>query len=164
PELINLPSATFPAGLTSSSRNSDSHFVYAGVDQEFNAKLNGSIRVGAEYVDYINAKKLGVSPSDSTSPYVDASLTYLFMPQSSLQVGVKHIHNSTDVVGAVTPVLDEESTAAYFSVSHKVADFTFSVLGQGQFSTFTGGGAGFNDQSDNFYVVAVNAGYQINPF
>ena len=143
-------------------RNSDEHFVFVGVDQSITPDLNATVRVGAEYVDYSKIHE------NRLSPYADANITWQFFAQSYAQAGVKHIHNSTDVVGTIgdptSPVLDEESTAAYVSVSHTISSFTVSALGQAQWSTFDGGGAGIDNKDEDFYVAGVNLTYHINPF
>jgi hypothetical protein len=149
-----------PGHYSANSRNQDSHFAYVGADQSFSPNLNGSIRAGAQYIDYYNYG------NNSLSPYVDASMTYQYMPASTAQVGVKHIHNSTDVAGTTaggTPVLDEESTAAYFSISHRVTSrFTAALMGQAQYSTFNGGS--YNGEIENFYVANLNLTYHFTPW
>ncbi len=72
-----------PGHLVAKSRNSDTSSVYIGADESFTPNLNGSIRAGGEYLDYYNYG------SHSISPYVDASLTYQYMPQSTAQFGSK---------------------------------------------------------------------------
>jgi len=175
PEYIIFPNPTpasgLPAGLSAESgpggfraniRNSDDHFVFVGVDQSITPDLNATVRVGAEYVDYSKVSQ------NRLSPYADANITWQFFAQSYAQAGVKHIHNSTDVTGGVgsaaSPVLDEESTAAYVSVSHTISSFTVSALGQAQWSTFDGGGTGFDNKDEDFYIAGVNLAYHINPF
>jgi hypothetical protein len=173
PEYIIFPNATLPGGLSAESgtpgnagfraniRDSDSHFVFVGVDQSITPDLNATVRVGAEYVDYSKVSQ------NRLSPYADANITWQFFAQSYAQAGVKHIHNSTDVTGTfgnTSPVLDEESTAAYVSVSHTISSFTVSALGQAQWSTFDGGGAGFDNKDEDFYIAGVNLAYHINPF
>jgi hypothetical protein len=143
-------------------RNAHEHFAYVGVDQSFNPQLSGSVRVGAQYNDYYD------SPSDDTtlSPYADASLVYSYLEGSYVQAGVKHTHVATDVTGfnAVPSsiVLDQEATAAYISLTHKItAKLTGSALGEFQHSVFNGGTV--NDQSENFYIAALNLAYHFNP-
>jgi len=174
PEYIIFPNPTLAGGLSAESgspgntgaraniRNSDDHFVFVGVDQSISPDLNATLRVGAEYVDYTKVHE------NRLSPYADANITWQFLAQSYAQAGVKHVHNSTDVVGtignATSPVLDEESTAAYVSVSHTISSFTVSALGQAQWSTFDGGGAGIDNKEEDFYVAGINFAYHINPF
>jgi len=158
---IGYAGAVPAAGYLSNVRNDDSHFVFVGADESFTPDLNGSIRAGGEYIDYYNFH------TSRLSPYVDASLTDQYQQSSSAQLGVKHVHNSTDVVGltGTTPVLDEESTAIYISDSHKLTDrLTASVMGQAQLSTFVGGGPTFDGKEDQFFILQVNFAYHFNPW
>ena len=79
-----------PGHYTASSRDTDSHFVYVGVDESFNPELSASFRGGFEIVDYYN------DGTTALSPYFDGSITYTYMPQCSAQGGVKHIRNATE--------------------------------------------------------------------
>lgn len=150
-----------PGHFVASSRNQNSHFAYVGADESFNPNLNGSLRVGAQYIDYYNFG------NTSLSPYVDASMTYQYLPQSTVQLGVKHVHNSTDVAGTVgsTPVLDEESTSIYMALTHQVNPrFTIGLMGQAQLSTFNGGGTAYNGLGEDFYIVNLNLAYHFSPW
>jgi hypothetical protein len=169
PEYIIYPHTDLPPGsyaykhgYRANSRNDDEHFVYVGADYSFNPNLNGSIRVGGEYLDYYKI------PTDKGSPYVDASLTDQYLPKCTAQVGVKHIHSSTDVVGIFgtgTPVLDADTTAAYVSVNHTLSDrLTASLLGQAQFSSFNGGGTGYDGRGEDFFIAGGNVAYHFNQF
>jgi hypothetical protein len=164
PEYIIYPVGT-QAGFKANSRNDDQHFGYLGVDHNFTPDFSGSIRGGAEYVDYYNVPG---NPTSRVSPYVDASLTDQYLPRCTAQVGVKHIHSATDVVGIFgsgTPVLDSDTTVGYLSVNHAVSDrLTLSALGQAQFSTFDGGGTGYNGESEDFFVAGINANYAVSKF
>jgi hypothetical protein len=146
----------------SNVRDSDQDFVYVGADHSFTPEVNGSVRLGGEYIDYY---KLLPSHTSKLSPYVDVSLTDQYQPKCSAQIGVKHLYSATDVVGSPgsSPVLDSSTTAAYASVNHAVSDkLTATVLGQAQFSTFEGGGQGYNGQGEAFFVAGLNIAYHIN--
>lgn len=148
-------------GYRANSRNSDSQYIYIGADESFTPTLNGSIRVGGEYVDYYNAVY------NSLSPYVDASLTYQYMPQSTAQFGLKETHNATDVAGTAgtTPVLDEESTAVYLNVSHRVTSrFTASAMFQAQYSTFNGATGSYNGFGEDYYTANLDFAYHFTPW
>jgi hypothetical protein len=148
-------------GYKSDIRNDYSHFLFVGADESFTPDLNGSVRVGAEYVDYYKFH------TSRLSPYVDASITDQYQPGCSAQLGVKHVHNATDVVGVTgtSPVLDEQSTAIYLSDTHKLTDrLTLSLMGQAQLSTFVGGGSTFNGKEDQFFILQVNFAYHFNPW
>ncbi len=147
---VNTPSAL---------RNSRSHFLLAGVDQTFTETLMGSVRVGAQYFDYYRLSKTQVSP------YADASLTWTYKEGSSIQGGVKHLHNATDQIGTDpnSPVLDAESTAIYLSLTHKITPKLIgSVLGQYQDSVFNGGT--INNQSEDYFFLNANLAYHFNPW
>jgi hypothetical protein len=168
PEAIILAAPAGPGtpatpGYVSNIRNEDDHFVFVGADHSFTPNLNASVRVGGEYVDYYKVH------TTRLSPYADASLTWQYTALSSAQVGVKHIHNSTDVTGFTSPVLDEDATVVYASLTHKVTDqFTVNAMGQAQYSTFNGGDfageGGISGKSENFYVAGVNLAYHFNPW
>jgi hypothetical protein len=175
-ELITLtpvvtPFGTFiipvrSGGLASKIRNSYSHFLFVGADQSFGPDFKASIRVGGQFVDYYNLN------STEVSPYADANLTYTYLPGSYVQVGVKHEHAATDILGdlLVTDpnaqiVKDQEATTVYGAVTHKItAKLVGSVLGQYQHSVFNGGGPRFDGQTEDFFTASLNLGYQINPY
>jgi hypothetical protein len=173
PELIFFPGSvvnpvngvvTEVPGYRANSRDSASDFVYGGVDQSFSHNLNGSIRAGLQYLDYYN---YGTS---SLSPYVDANLTYQYMPQSTAQIGVKTSHNATDVagdtgLGGTSPVLDEDTTTLYVSVSHRVTSrFTAALMGQAQYSFYNGGGAVLNGLEEDLYLLNLDLAYHFTPW
>ena len=164
PEYIIYPDKDAgEVGYLSNIRNDDEHFGFIGVDESFTPDLNASIRVGAEYIDYYNFH------TSKLSPYVDANLTWQYTAQSSAQVGVKHVHNTTDVTGYSTPVLDTDTTAVYASVSHNITDrVTINAMGQAQYSTFNGGDeaavGSIDGESEDFYVAGVNLAYHFNPW
>lgn len=155
---------TFPGfiteGVPSEDRNSRSHFLFVGVDQSFGPDLRASVRVGAQYLDYYKIH------SDKVSPYADANLTWTYLPGSYVQVGLKHEHAATDLVGNPFDfVKDQEATTVYGAVTHKITGrLVGSVLGQYQNSVFNGGGAGFNGVAENFFLANLNLAYTINPY
>ena len=146
-------------GIKPSDRDNRSHKWYVGADHNFNAKLNGSVRVGGEYVEYFN------DPSGRTSigPYADASLTYSYLTGSYLQAGLKHEHVATDLfapAGSSNFIQDQEATSVYASVVHKLTSrITGSLLAQYQHSSFDGA-----DGNDNYFKAGLNLAYRINPF
>jgi hypothetical protein len=165
--IIFGPTATAAMPFTTDSiysqvRDNDAHFFFVGADEHFTSTLSGSIRAGGEYLDYYNAN------TTDLSPYVDASLTWTYMPESYVQGGVKHEHSATDVLGALPsaggqPVLDAEDTAAYVSLSQKISGgFTGGLLGQYQHSVFNGGTV--NNESENFFILGLNFSYRFNPY
>ncbi len=158
------PTPAFP-NVPSNVRNSRSHFLFVGADQSIGPDLRASLRVGAQYLDYYNLH------SDKISPYGDASLTYTYLPGSYAQVGVKHEHAATDIVGPALIltrgdiVKDQEATSVYAAVTHKFTGaLVGSALGQYQNSKFNGGGPGFSGVDENFFLGNVNLAYRWNPY
>lgn len=142
----------------SDDRNSYSHYLYAGVDQVFNPKLTGSMRLGVQYADYYNNEP---DSTDSWGPYCESSLSYTYTAGGAARFGVRHARNATDVVapdsdGEIT--MDQASTTIFGDLTHQLTPkLRGSLLGSLQFSEFNGGDA--NDDIDTFYGVGVNLTY-----
>lgn len=145
--------------ISADVRNSRWHRVYVGADHSFNTQLTGSLRVGGQYTDYYKQDETAVSP------YLDANLAYQYSPGNHVQVGVNHSRSRTDVagfdLGNEEVTLDQEATAVYASVSHKITpNLVGSLLLQGQYSTFEGGA---NDgDSEILFLSGVNLAYHFN--
>ncbi|MFO1500364.1 MAG: outer membrane beta-barrel protein [Verrucomicrobiota bacterium] len=150
--------------LQSDDRSNHSHYVYVGVDHNFNPQLDGSVRIGAQFTTYDN---LPTGDDNNVSPYADANLTYRMTPDSAVQVGIRHSRIATDAAA-----LDQENTTIYGSVSYRVLPpLTASLLSQFQFNDFGEGrtAAGvspvsFKDKGENFWLVGLNLTYEINRF
>jgi hypothetical protein len=163
-----IPSLQYDA----EERNSTSHYFYGGVDQGITPTLNASLRVGAQYTEYDDMDQIKViNPDikdDRWSPYVDANATWLYMPGSYAQLGVRHQRAQTDVgfvsSGALfSPNLDAESTSVYGSVSHRVfGAFIISALASYQHSTYDVERG--DEFADDYFMVGINLTYEINKF
>jgi hypothetical protein len=131
------------------------------VEESFTPELKASLLAGTEYVDYYNFH------TSRLSPYIDANIRYQYLPGDKAQLGVKHVHNATDLVGApgTTPVLDEETTAVFLSETHNFSSkFTATLTGQAQDSTYVGGGPGFDGKGEDCFVAQLNFAYQLTPW
>ena len=160
--MITLGGVAVPARI----RDSMAHSFYIGADQNFTPQLNGSVRLGAQYIDYSELSKFSaVLPAgldESTIiPYADANLTYAFTTASSVLVGIKHSKVQTDITA-----LDQEATTLYGSLTYAItAKLSASLLGQVQNGTFYQGfKGGVDDQAEQFYMAGLNIAYQINKF
>lgn len=154
-DAILAPVPPFFPGYFPDDRDNTSHYAYVGADQTFNPNLTGSLRVGAQFVDYD-------SGGDDTSPYVDASLTYRYLPGSTFQLGARHQHSSTDVVAQ-----DQQATSVYASINHRItSNLTGTLYGRYQKSNFdnTVVGGVSSDFSEDFYSVAAYLTYKLNEF
>lgn len=154
---IQNPNSIVYNPLWSDERNSYSHYLYVGVDHNFNPQLDTSIRVGAQYIDYYNLP--GGSETD-ISPFADANLTYRMTPDSAIQVGVRHSYIPTDAAA-----LSQQNTTAYGSINYRVLPpLVASLIGQFQYNTFEHGNAVYQDKVENFFLAGVNLTYEINRF
>src|SRR2546430_11608730 len=145
-------------------RDTTSHYVWVGADQNFSSQLTAHVEVGAQFQDYPN--RLPVDPDSTVSPYVAANATWNYNPGSYLRIGLTHKRNPTDVAFqpiSSTPTLDQESTGVYGTVNHRITPkTTASLLGQFQHSTFKGG---IDDgKVELLGTVGVNLSYQVNSF
>ena len=161
----NEPIAVAPGGLSpinSDYRNSYSHQLYAGIQQQFTANLSGAAKAGAEYVDNFNQS---TDKAKSWSPYANVSLTYTYLPGSYLQVGFTQGNNATYVAGITSAggiTQYEETSTAYGSINHH---FTDKLIGSGviqySYSEFHGG-PGYAPDVD--YSAGLNLTYIINQY
>ena len=148
------------AKVTSDDKDSYNHYMYVGADYKLSTQLSAAARVGAQYTDYRN-----IDGHNDWSPYVDASLTYTYLPGSTVQGGVRHSRIATDQSTAISAqdfTLDQEATTFYLAVNHKItAQLTGNLLLQYQNAEFHGGFA--DDERDNIYMVGLNLDYKFNP-
>jgi hypothetical protein len=166
---IGVPPFTY----SSEERNSHSHYFYGGIDQGITPTLNASIRAGAQFTEYddLNViKQLNPDQEDDGwAPYVDANMTWLYMPGSYAQLGVRHQIAQTDVGFIATantpfsPNLDAESTSVYGSISHRIfGGLIASAVASYQHSTYDVDRG--DEAADDYFMVGVNLTYEINKF
>jgi hypothetical protein len=151
-----------PGGVTAVSdiRDVRAHTVYVGADHQFRPDFYGSVQAGGSYYDYYNL--------DSTSfgPYARLSLTYVYMPESSLQIGFQEGRAATDVLGSggskADITRDAEASVVFANVRHRIVPRLFGNLnGSFQHSEFHGGTA--DNEAEDFYEFGANLEYQFNP-
>jgi hypothetical protein len=148
-------------------RDTQSHYIFVGVDQQFTPQLVGSLRVGAQITQFDSK-----APTDDTvSPYVDGSATWTYNPGSYAQLGVRHARTQTDLAYSLIafnpaspdPTVDAETTTIYGSINHRITPkLVGSILGQYQIAEYQGGFA--NNSTDNFLLLGANLNYEINKF
>jgi long-subunit fatty acid transport protein len=120
--------------------------------------LAASARVGAQFSRYPDLNQ------DSSNPYADVSVSYRIASGTSVEVGVRHMRNATDVAsvdGEGHPTMDAETTAGYIHFEHKFTrQFSGSLMGQAQRSEFFDG---VNDgQHEYLFLVGANLAYTFN--
>jgi hypothetical protein len=152
-------------------RDNYSHYVYAGVDQGITATLNASLRGGVQYTKYDDFGPIVAASGvddERWGPYVDANATWIYLPGSYAQLGVRHQRAQTDIgfipIGAgFAPNLDAESSSIYGSVNHRILpNFVVSAVGQYQHSVYDAEvGPEFTDE---YFMAGVNLTYEFNRF
>ena len=150
-----------PAILYSDSRNSRSHYVYVGVEHSFLRNLVGSVRAGVQFVSYYNSP----TSDEALSPYVDLSLRYNYATGSSVELGFQHQRNATDgfSVGTDSITTDQESSTVYAAITHAFTPKLIGNLnGRYQWSTYNGGSALYDGQTDNVFLLGVSLEYRFN--
>lgn len=145
--------------LYANVRDSRSHIVYGGVDQNFTKEISAQLRAGAQYTDYYK------QDNTDTTPWVNGSMLYQYRPGCTFQLGVSYMLAQTEVVapdpttGNITT--DAEALIIYGTLRHRFTpDLVGSLHGQWQNSKFRQGAYG--GQADSFFDVGVNLTYRIN--
>lgn len=142
--------------------NTMSHTVYVGADHTFLPELTGSIRAGGSYYDYVNDPN-GVS---DFGPYVQASLTYTYAPQSTATLGFQESRQASSLVQiqASSIIHDTETSVVYGTITHRIMPRLFGTIrGTFQNATYHGGGSGIDGQTDRFYEAGAELDYKFNP-
>jgi hypothetical protein len=155
-ELIQPALPPFRPAMESDERDNYTHLIYLGADYDVSSKLRTSLRLGGQYTDYHEAGETSISP------FADASLSYVYLPGSAVEAGVRHTRSATDVVaadGSGTPTLDAETTAIYGELTHRITPkLVGSLLGQYQHSTFNDGAS--DGESEDLFLVGINFEYR----
>lgn len=153
-------------GVTSDIRDNTSHYVLVGADHSFNPQLSGSVRVGAQFVEWTELARFSPASDDSKiSPYADASVTWSYAEGTTVQVGVRHARQATDIslFNLSEPTQDQEATTVYGQVTRQLLPrLNGSLLAQFQSADFAFGGA--DGLTENFFLAGVNFSYEINKF
>ncbi len=150
----------------SDTRNYYEHSMYVGAEHNFAPNLTGALRAGASYSDYYNDPYAG----SRWTPYVNASIKYSYMPESTAELGFSYDRNPTDVVGLMgmgnntaSVTVDSAAAVVYANIVHRIMPNLFaSVMGQFQNSLYNGGE--YNGQSEQYYLAGVDLEYRFNQY
>lgn len=139
-------------------RSSYAHIIYVGADHNFNPKLMGTVRVGAQFTDYYNSGD-ALPPYDvddnQISPWARASLRYAYRPDSYLELGFTQSVIQTDVSQ------DAQSSSLYATLSHSFTPrFVGSLTGQAQYNELKNVSLDGSDGSEWLYLIGLNLEYR----
>lgn len=156
---VGLPGVIVP--LAPSWRNSQSHYLYGGVEHNFSPKLNAALRGGVQIQEYTDLPTGAQVEDSSTNPYVDANLSYLYNPGSYFLIGYRHASTATDLT-----VLNAETDLVYLNWTHRItAQLNASLTYQWQYSSFNQGYSGiYEDDKEMFNIFGLNLSYTITQF
>jgi len=163
-EIAFTADPNFPNGtVMSENRNYREHYVYVGADHTFRPDLTASARVGARFIDFYNDPG---GNGNGWGPYAMVNVTWVYNPDSRVELGVSHDISSTDITGATdegteatTFTSSQETTVVYASINHRITPkLRGSLIGQFQTSEFKGGPA--NSKSEQDYLLGLNLTYQ----
>ena len=143
-------------GNLASSRDSRSHYFFTGAGHRFTTDLRANGRIGLQYAEYPNATVASGFAQSQTSPYVDVSGSWDYLPNSSAQLGVRISRITTDISTSV----DAKATTFYSSLNHEFTpDLKGSLLAQFQFSEYGG-----TDGTDKMLTTGLNLEWRFHPF
>lgn len=144
-------------GNLPASRDSRSHYFFTGAGHKFTPELRVNGRVGVQYVEYPNAATAApVFQRSQTSPYVDASGTWEYLPNSSAQLGLRISRITTDISTST----DAQATTVYSSLNHEFnPDLKGSLLAQYQLSEYN-----TPKTADNIFTAGVNLEWRFHTF
>ena len=110
-----------------------------------------------QYTEYPNAATaVPAFPQSQTSPYVDVSGSWDYLPNSSVQLGVRISRITTDIKTSV----DAKASTFYSSLNHEFTpDLKGSLLAQLQFSEYGG-----TDGTDKMLTTGLNLEWRFHPF
>lgn len=152
-----------PLNPSTDIKNNMTYFAYGGFDHSFSPNFTGSLRAGAELQHYTE-----YDFDNQLNPYLDFSLTYAYALNSSMQFGIIHRSNATDVAGTYRggevgfdPVLEQISTALYANVKHAITGkLSGSLSASFQSSEFVGGGT-YDGENEQWWSVGATVSYAI---
>ena len=139
-------------------KNSRAHYFYFGAKQSVGRQLDVSSRVGLQFTDYYNAGE------SSWSPYLDATATYTYLPESTVQLGVEAKRYPADVTAVSGDVtLDQFTASAFAGISHKITSrITGGFNFRYQHAIYNGGAD--DGKADDYFTVSMNAEYKIREY
>ena len=153
-------------GMGSDFRNSRSHYIYLGADHVFNPQMQGSVRAGLQHTRFPRIDE------SSSSPFVDANLTYGYAEGSNLTLGVKHERNRYDLANPYTVapgeqatelILDQVQTVVYAGLNHRITGrLSGNLVVHYVNGSIEGGGDLIDGSNDRYWGLGLGLGYDLN--
>jgi hypothetical protein len=149
------------AGNRPSTRDRSTHYFFTGMGSRLTPDIRLNGRVGVQYVEYPNARAaVPAFRSSNTSPYADINAAWEYLPNSSAQLGLRHVRTTTDVSTSV----DAEATSVYTSLNHEFnPDLRGSFLANYQLSQYRQT-VGVPNVADNIFGIGLNLEWRFTQF
>jgi opacity protein-like surface antigen len=144
------------------TRDTRAHYLYAGLEHQFNPQVKAALRAGAQFVDYHKADILTSTPGagyedNATIPFIDFLLGYNYNPGSYLNVGIVNRMAVTSVGSAQS----QDATAVYLDLNHRITPkWTLGAILLYQYSSLRGGV--FDGENEQMFLAGVNVDYSIS--
>jgi hypothetical protein len=149
-----LPVIVYP-----DSKDNRSHYFYVGTKRDFSQKLAGTIKIGVQHTDYVNAN------DSAWSPYLDLKFNYTYLPGSSAQAGMTVLRIPADIgiVSNEELTLDSLASSLYASVNHRVSSKLSTALYLSfQHTTYNGGT--YDGDSNNYLTIDSRVDYKLREY
>lgn len=139
-------------------RDSESHYLGAGLEQVFTPNLLGNIRAGYQMKDFSSDEV-----EDSDDPYADASLTFMPSPKTRLTGGAGYSMFESDVY----PFASQDRSVLFLSLAHDLtAKVSLYASGSYQLSEYNADQqieeAFAEDGDETVWQGSARASYKIN--
>jgi hypothetical protein len=147
--------------LPADIRNSDSHYIVAGVDYTVSPQTFLSVRGGAQNVMYDNYSDYvpGVD-DDDWNAFGDISGTYEYLEDSYVRLGFKYGRSRTDYAA-----LDQEVGTVYGVVNHQVMEnLAARFSGQLQYGKWETPGIDIAEDNEGLYLLGVSLIYDLSQY
>ncbi len=155
-----------PGDFPPDIRDSDSHYVYGGLDHTFTPTVQGSVRLGAQFTKFVNAPA-GLDDS-AVSPFADANLSYGYAEGSNFQIGIKHERNRHDLAYYADDsplILDQEQTVVYAAANHQLTPrLNASLVGHYMNGKYEGGGLNIDGDNDRYWAFGISLDYAVSQY
>jgi len=146
--------------------NNNAHYIFGGVEHNFNSQLSATLRAGARITTF---NDLNAGDETSTTPYLDFNVKYNYLPDSYAQLGVRTDRMASDVAAIFEApgsennsfVTDTQTSSVYLLISHAITPkLRAGAIGQFQWSSYRFAQDEISGQDETFIGVGATLTYQ----
>lgn len=148
-----------PTTIHPNIKNTTTHALYVGGEQDLTRQLEARWYVGGQYADYYN------SGESTISPYADANFTYTYQRDCTLRLGanIGRFASDTQIVDEESVTLDQLVYAVILGATHRITSrISGNVQFQFQHAVFNGGVD--DGSSDDYLTFTLGADYKLREY